>query len=338
MPLALAGVLALVLMPLCRWLESKGLGMVFSAIICGIAFSLLVTAVIWFVSWQVQHIATDFSSIKQNISVYMDGCRKYLHDRFGLDILSKGGALPAPLQQDGGGIGKMAASIISGLISLILNVVLLLVYLIMLLCLRHEVKAFILRLVSAGERGKTEIVLNRSVIIVQQYLLGLAFIIICLWVMYSIGFSLVGIHNALFFAILCGLLEIVPFVGNITGSTLTSIMALSQGGGIKMVLGVLVTYAIIQFIQFYIISPLVMRNQVRIHPLFTIVVLIAGDLVWGIPGMILAIPALGIVKIICDNVEYLQAFGSLVGRREGQPPGSLVQRLKRRPVKDSPGI
>ncbi len=74
------------------------------------------------------------------------------------------------------------------------------------------------------------------------------------------------------------------------------------------------TYGIIQFVQFYIVSPLVMRAQINLSPLFTIVVLIAGELLWGIPGMILAIPVLGIIKIICDEVEFLQAFGFLLGR------------------------
>ncbi len=105
----------------------------------------------------------------------------------------------------------------------------------------------------------------------------------------GIGFSLIGVKNAIFFAILCGLLEIVPFVGNLTGSTLTSLMALSQGGGWGMVTGVLCAYCVIQFIQFYIISPMVMRAQLNVNPLFTIFILIAGELMWGITGMILAI-------------------------------------------------
>ena len=80
-----------------------------------------------------------------------------------------------------------------------------------------------------------------------------------------------------------------------------------------MVLEILLTYGVIQGIQFYIISPLVMRAQVHLQPLFTIVVLIAGDLLWGIPGMILAIPSLGILKIILDKTESFQAFGFLLG-------------------------
>jgi predicted PurR-regulated permease PerM len=230
-----------------------------------------------------------------------------------MDTLKKDSPLPIPVQPNTDGIGRMAASLIGMILSLAIDLLLILVYMIMLLCMRHEIKVFLLKMASLDARGKAGVVITESAGIVQQYLRGLAIVIACLWIMYTIGFSLVGVQTPIFFAILCGLLEIVPFVGNITGSTLTSLMVLSQGGGFKMVLGVLLTYAFIQAIQFYIISPLVMRTQVSLHPLFTIVVLFAGDLVWGIPGMILAIPVLAIVKIICDHVDSLQAVGHLLG-------------------------
>jgi len=318
MPLAIAGMFALVLMPLCRWLEKKGCPMVVAAIICGLIFTLLVAAFILFVVWHVQHIATDFSDIKQHFTDYMHGFRRFLHDRFGMDTLKKDSPLPIPVQPNTDGIGKMATLLMSVVISFAIDLLLILVYIIMLLALRHKIKVFILRLSSLDSKGKTEVVLTQSAQVVQQYLLGLSIVIGCLWIMYSIGFTLVGVHNPIFFAILCGILEIIPFVGNMTGSTLTSLMALSQGGGFNMVMGVLVTYALIQAIQFYIISPLVMQTQVNIHPIFTILVLFAGDLVWGIPGMILAIPALGIIKIVCDHIEPLQPVGQVLG--ENKPP------------------
>jgi len=318
MPLAIAGMFALVLMPFCKWLEKKGCPTVVAAIICGLVFTLLIAGIILFIVWHVQHIATDFSDIKQHFTDYMHGFRRFLHDRFGMDTLKKDSPLPIPVQPNTDGIGKMATLLMSVVISFAIDLLLILVYMIMLLALRHKIKVFILRLSSLDSKGKTEVVLTQSAQVVQQYLLGLSMVIGCLWIMYSIGFTLVGVHNPFFFAILCGILEIIPFVGNMTGSTLTSLMALSQGGGFNMVMGVLVTYALIQAIQFYIISPLVMQTQVNIHPIFTILVLFAGDLVWGIPGMILAIPALGIIKIVCDHIEPRQPVGHLLG--ENKPP------------------
>ncbi len=136
----------------------------------------------------------------------------------------------------------------------------------------------------------------------------------CLWVMYGIGFSIIGVKGAIFFAILCGLLEIVPFVGNLTGNAITVLMVIAQGGSMQMVLGVLITYAVVQFIQTYLLEPLVVGSEVNINPLFTIIGIVLGELIWGIPGMILVIPLLGIAKIICDNVDGLKPYGYLLGR------------------------
>ena len=327
MPLAIAGMFALVFMPLCRWLEKKGWPTVVSALFCGLIFALILAAILIFIVWHVQHIAADFSDIRQHFTGYLHGFRQYLHDRFGMDTLKKDSPLPIPVQPNNDGITRIAASLMGIVLSFAIDLLLILVYLIMLLCLRHEIRLFILRAFSKESTGKMEIVLTQSVKVVQQYLWGLAIVIGCLWIMYSIGFTLVGVHTPIFFAILCGILEIIPFVGNITGSTLTCLMALSQGGGFRMVLGVILTYMLIQGIQFYIISPLVMRTQVSIHPLFTIVILFAGDLVWGISGMILAIPALGIVKIVCDHMENLQPLGRLLG--ENRPTGPGIGWLRR---------
>lgn len=317
MPLAIAGMLVLVFMPLCKRLEARGCSITVSALICGFVFTSVIAGIICFVGWRLHHIAAEVSDIRRSVDTGMSELRHFLHDRFGMDTLRKSSPLPLPVQPDSDGINKAAQLLFSGTLAFAINLLLVLVYMIMLLCLRHQVRIFILRMMPRQSRVRAQIVISRSASLVQHYLWGLAIIIFFLWIMYGISFSLIGVQGALFFAILCGLLEIVPFVGNITGSTLTCIMALSQGGGFKMVASIIIAYSIIQFLQFYIISPLVMRTQLSIRPLFTILVLFAGELLWDIPGMILAIPALGIFKIICDNVEQLQPLGTLLGENKG---------------------
>src|SRR3546814_4255023 len=80
-----------------------------------------------------------------------------------------------------------------------------------------------------------------------------------------------------------------------------------------MVIGIVAVYLTVQFLQTYVLEPVVVGQQVNINPLFTIMGLVAGEFLWGIAGMALAIPLLGIVKIVCDNVPGLQAYGKLVG-------------------------
>lgn len=140
--------------------------------------------------------------------------------------------------------------------------------------------------------------------------------IVCLWIMYGIGFSIIGVENALFFAILCGLLEIVPFVGNITGTTLTVLVTAMHGAEFSTLVGIVITYILVQFIQGWVLEPLILGPQVKINPLFTVLALIVGELLWGISGIILAIPLTAILKIICDHIEPLKPYGFLIGEIE----------------------
>jgi predicted PurR-regulated permease PerM len=186
-------------------------------------------------------------------------------------------------------------------------------------------------LVPANEQEKTKKIIAQSGSVVQEYLVGVATMVGMLWILYGIGFSIVGIKSALFFAVLCGLLEIIPFVGNLTGSALTVLMAFSQGGGLGMAMGVLLTYGLVQTIQAYLISPLVVGAEVHINPLFTIIILVAGQFLWGISGMFLAIPLLAIAKIICDNVEELHPYAYLIGqdkKKKSHRGKALVQKIK----------
>ena len=98
-----------------------------------------------------------------------------------------------------------------------------------------------------------------------------------------------------------------------------------------MIIGILVTYFVVQFIQSYILEPLVVGAEVNINPLFTILGIIAGELIWGIPGMVLAIPLLGILKIVCDHIPALRAYGFLIGEEKKRDKKSgLFAQIKKR--------
>jgi predicted PurR-regulated permease PerM len=90
-------------------------------------------------------------------------------------------------------------------------------------------------------------------------------------------------------------------------------MVVTQGGGSNMLLGVLATYAVVQFVQTYVLEPLVVGAKVSINPLFTILAIVVGEMLWGIAGMVLAIPISGIMKIIFDNIPQLEPLGFLIG-------------------------
>jgi predicted PurR-regulated permease PerM len=96
----------------------------------------------------------------------------------------------------------------------------------------------------------------------------------------------------------------------------------------NMLIGILITYAIVQFFQSYILEPLVVGAEVNINPLFTIIIIVVGEMVWGVGGMVLAIPMLGIVKIICDHIEPLKPYGFLIGEEKKKKNSGIVDKIK----------
>src|SRR5690606_23673697 len=99
---------------------------------------------------------------------------------------------------------------INSLASTVINTVLITVYIFLFLYYRDHLKQFVLRIIPQDKKHHAKEIIQKSVALSGDYLTGLFSMIAMLWVMYGIGFGIVGLKGALLFAILCGILEIVP--------------------------------------------------------------------------------------------------------------------------------
>jgi predicted PurR-regulated permease PerM len=238
------------------------------------------------------------------------------------------------LKKEQPSITNIIQKVVGSLTYVLTNFILVLVYIFLLLNFRNHIRHFLIKLTPAAQQNEMEKVLNSITHVSQQYLLGLAKMIVCLWVMYSIGFSIIGVKNFLFFAIICGLLEIVPFIGNIIGTSLTLLVAAANGASLTMLILILGTYLVVQAIQGWLLSPLIVGPQVKINPFTTIVVLIVGNLIWGVPGIFIAIPLIAMFKIVCDHIDQLKPYGFLIGEIETiKEEPEFIKKIKTRFVK-----
>lgn len=327
-PVLIASFLSMLLTPLCMRLEQwmpKGLAVAFSVLVLVV----VAAVIIYIVSKQVSNIADNAQKIEQNISTHVKKVEDFLSRTLGIAKQEQEQVINQQQQESQGKISSFLTGLFASVGSLLTNVIITLVYIFLFLYFREHFSQFLLKVVPVRDKTNTKTIMHDVRQVAQKYLIGLAIMIACLWVMYGIGFSIIGVRNALFYAVLCGLLEIVPFVGNLTGVSITVVMSLAQGGDIKLVIAILITYGIVQFLQSYILEPLVVGRNISIHPVFTIVGIVGGELLWGIPGMILALPLLGIIKIICDHVEPLKPYGFLIGDERKKKPG-VVGKFKRK--------
>ncbi len=325
-PFMFASLLAMLFLPICKWLQGKGINKAISIIACLLIFLAFVAGIVWLITWQVSDLASDAPKIEQNITKILDSIKQFISSTLGISSEKQKQMIQQQQQSQSGSVTGSVTSLLKWLGSFLTNFIIVLVYMFLFLYYRGHLKQFVLKLVDSDKKAKAETIIDDSSKVTQKYLTGLAMMIICLWVMYSIGFSIVGVKNAIFFAIICGLLEIVPFVGNLIGNVLTILVSIAQGGDMNLVIGVLITYAIVQFLQTYLLEPLVVGAEVDLNPVATIAGLVAGELLWGIPGMVLAIPLLGISKIICDNIEPLKPYGYLIGEERKKKRRTLSRK------------
>ncbi len=312
-PIALAGLLAMLLLPLCAWLEKKGLNRGLATLASVLVMLSIIVGIITLLSWQMSNVAEDLSQIKTVASDRLEQIQQYATETLGISRDEQEKMMKENQSSGAGGAAKIGAAIAGGFLGGLVTFILAVVYIFMFLFYRAHFKKFILKLVPKTEETEAKRIITEASRVGQKYLGGLGLMIVMLWVLYSIGFSIAGVKNPVFFAVLCGILEIVPYVGNLTGTAITLLMAVAQGGDMSIIIGVLVTYGLVQFFQNNVLTPLIVGSEVNINPAFTIMALLLGEIVWGIPGMILGIPLLGIFKIICDHVEPLKPYGFLLG-------------------------
>jgi predicted PurR-regulated permease PerM len=324
-PLTFAALLSMLLLPVSLKLEKWGVNKSIAIIISILLIVLFFGGVIYMISWQISDLSKDASRIEQNINHQIQQVKDFVSHSFGISPQKQTKIIQQ--QKSDGKLASMLSSVLAATGTLLTSFILVLVYIFLFMYFRAHLKRFVLMIVPKNQQANTKQVIDNATTVSRKYITGLMLMIASLWVMYSIGFAIVGVKSFILFAVVCGLLEIVPFIGNITGNLLTIVVVLAQGGGFNMVIGVLVTYSIVQFVQSYLLQPLVVGREVNVNPVFTIVGLVAGEFLWGIPGMILAVPVLGIIKIICDHVEPLKPYGFLIGE-EKKSNSSVTDKLK----------
>lgn len=308
-PLCIGGILAMLFLPLCNWLIAKKVPKGLAVFMCLVALLLIIVSFATLVGFKIAEILNDVALIKERLLASFVQMQLYILNNLGISITKQSQIL----QQEQPSIGAIVQAVFSSLTGFFANMSLVLIYFMFLLFYKSHIKQFIIKLVGAGKQVATSELLKSITDVSQQYILGLFKMIVCLWVMYGIGFSALGVKNAIFFAILCGVLEVVPYVGNLTGSLLTLLVAAMHGASPSVLFGIAAVYGSVQLFQGWVLEPLMLGAQVKINALFTIIALVVGELLWGIAGIVLAIPITAMLKIICDHITVLKPYGFLMG-------------------------
>ncbi|WP_455663297.1 AI-2E family transporter [Pradoshia sp.] len=180
----------------------------------------------------------------------------------------------------------------------------------------HKLKPYLLRHIpqsveTEGSRILADVDKTLSTYIVGQFIIAVAD-----GAMMYIGYLIIGLENALVFAIFATLLTVIPFLGPFIGiiPALISSLLISP----FMALKVLILMIIVQQVEGHLITPQVMGKRLDIHPLTVIFLLLVAGSLYGFIGILIAIPAYSVIKVIVNNfIRFYKLRNNTLEQKEG---------------------
>jgi predicted PurR-regulated permease PerM len=221
--------------------------------------------------------------------------------------------------------GAYIGGFLGGMVSTIASLLLTLAFTFLFIFNKEMYESFVLKLYKDEDPVKVKRVVGKICAVAQQYLTGRVLSILTLTGLYAVGLLIIGIKSAILLAGIAALLTVVPYVGSALGGAFPFMMALVTEDSIEPAIWVVAVIVFIQTVDNYFIEPNMVGGEVNLSALASILIILCGGLLWGVAGMILFIPMLGIVKIVCDNVESLKPFGYVLADPAKGKPSKLKQ-------------
>jgi len=166
----------------------------------------------------------------------------------------------------------------------------------------------ILVFANKGEEDKFQRVFNKIKILLSRYFVGLTMQVTVLFILYMLLLSIFDINNPVAIAFICATLNLVPYLGPIAAGILMSLFVISSNLGadfqeiiLPKLIYVMLGYAICQLIDNFICQPLIFGASVRSHPLEIFLIILIAGLIFGVVGMVVAIPFYTALKVIAKE-------------------------------------
>lgn len=309
-PLAFAAFLSIVMLPVVKKLEKRKLGTAFSITIVLVVTVVILGLLIWLVINQVAGLINDLPNLQTKFELYINQVSSTLRRDFGISTSDQNKFLGESMRTISAYLGDVLVSTTNTL-SVLIQIP---IYIFLILIYRDKFRDFFLSLIP----GDSEFIWKKDMErVVQGYISGLTLVTLIIASLNCIGLLALGIDHAIFFGILSGVLTIIPYVGIIIGALFPLIMALITKDSLWYAVGVVIVFAVVQFLEGNFITPRITGSKVSINALAAIIALVIGGKILGIAGMILAVPGIGVLKILLAHTDHLKPFVILLEDKDG---------------------
>ena len=306
LPLVYAFILAILLNPFVNYLLRHKFNRILAISIAVVSALLTLIGLLYFISVQISLFGETYPILKVR---FEGGSRQligWISESFNIRVFKIDAWIKATQDDAINHLGGSIGQTLSTLNSVLIIVFLLPVYLFMIIYYKGLLLEFIRKLFKSNDHDTVFEVLNNSKRIIQSYLTGLMLEAVIIAVLNSTALLLLGIDYAIILGITGALLNVIPYIGGVIAIALPMIIAFVTKDSPSSAILVFVVYLIIQFIDNHFIIPRIVASRVKINALISVIAVIAGGALWGVPGMFLSIPLTAIVKVIFDHIEPLK--------------------------------
>lgn len=324
-PFSFALFLAILLNPLVDRLEQWKLPKV-AAITLALLVAIVVIAAVWyFLATQVMHFTAQLPLLQQKLDVLVPKLQQDLSSKIPLEKQNQ------YISEAKASIKPLVGSLLGSVFGTLTTVFLLPVYTFLMIYYKTLMLNFLYDIFAEENASEVSMVLRQVKGAIQSYMYGLLLEGLIVAVLNILALMILGVPYAILLGVLGAILNVLPFVGGIIAILLPVIVATITKDGFNTQLLIIISYMVIQFADNHFLIPYIVSSKVKINALLSIVAVLLGGAVWGLAGMFLSIPFIGILKIIFDRIPEMKPWGRLLGDEVPvRRPGPLAVRGGRR--------
>ena len=163
----------------------------------------------------------------------------------------------------------------------------------------NKVIPFVTRMFPTRSQHKISVMLNEMNQQVSSYIRGQITVAICVGFTYIIGYTLIGLPYGVTIGMIAGLLTIIPYLGSIIGLTPALIIGFVTNP--TLALHVFLVFVIEQLIESRVLQPLILGSSLKMHPVTILIILLAAGKMFGLVGLLIAVPVYAVVKVFITH-------------------------------------
>jgi predicted PurR-regulated permease PerM len=312
-PLSFAALISFVLYPACAWLERKGIGRLTAIILSVALIVLLGLLVIALLISQLLSFIEEWPVVLQKINRSFEDIRHFLVDVLGISRDQQKNLFERLSGESGGSILPILRSALSASAASVLMLFLIPVYSVLILYYRHQWIHILYRIFPGERQESLQEILSLTIQTYYNFIKGMAIVYLAVGILNSAGLWLLGVPHPLLFGFVASILTFIPYVGIIAGSLLPIAMAWITYDSIWYPLGVIGIFSFVQYLEANVIFPLAVSNRLNVNTLVMLIAIFAGAIVWGMAGMILFVPLVGIAKLVADHNPRWKTASMILG-------------------------